>query len=349
MRKLDPASQERLMDICDQGIRNANNSGMTGVNVIERSDYDRFPLIERIVRNVNNSPENKPIKQEHDWGSESNCWNLDKIDSSLGDASVRIRVARSVEGVPMIRAMVKEDRLALEQTMITAFGELEKRYGIKGKYYSLTPGSEHEIDNEFYQKLVDEKLMFKHINQNHRVVGTGMDQDWPYGRGMFLSEKRDFMVWINEEDHLRIIVMGKGRETNDRFNQLNDMINKLEAVMPAGFTHSEKYGYLANSPANAGTGMRASIQIALPSLTNDGNDITKLQAVNNSLGLGTIRGERGEHTAAGKNGLVDISPRARVGVTERETMDILYEGIKKVWEIENTPRLQKDFALSQSR
>ena len=33
---------------------------------------------------------------------------------------------------------------------------------------------------------------------------------WPDGRGIFHNDNKTFLVWVNEEDHLRIISMQKG-------------------------------------------------------------------------------------------------------------------------------------------
>lgn len=34
--------------------------------------------------------------------------------------------------------------------------------------------------------------------------------DWPSGRGIFINKQRNFLVWINEEDHIRVISMQSG-------------------------------------------------------------------------------------------------------------------------------------------
>ena len=37
-----------------------------------------------------------------------------------------------------------------------------------------------------------------------------MERDWPEGRGIFHNAEKTFLVWVNEEDQLRIISMQKG-------------------------------------------------------------------------------------------------------------------------------------------
>ena len=50
-------------------------------------------------------------------------------------------------------------------------------------------------------------MLYKYFS----VLGdaNGYD-DWPAGRGIFFSNNKKFLVWVNEEDHLRIISMQNG-------------------------------------------------------------------------------------------------------------------------------------------
>ena len=42
------------------------------------------------------------------------------------------------------------------------------------------------------------------------LLAGGMGRHWPDARGIFHNEKKDFLVWCNEEDHTRIIAMEMG-------------------------------------------------------------------------------------------------------------------------------------------
>merc|ERR1712226_1208870 len=90
-------------------------------------------------------------------------------------------------------------------------------------------------------------------------------------------------------------------------------------------------------PTNLGTGMRASVHIAIPKLTKDGADVTEAKSVCKQLGL-SVRGVGGEHTAAGKGGIVDISPSARFCIREAEIITALYKGIDQLIAKESTLR-----------
>jgi len=85
-------------------------------------------------------------------------------------------------------------------------------------------------------------------------------------------------------------------------------------MIPGGCAYGDGIGVVTSCPTNAGTGMRASVHIALPNLTADGTE-AKAKAICKPLGL-SVRGIGGEHTPIGKDGTVDISPSARFCITE---------------------------------
>merc|ERR1712158_184581 len=85
-------------------------------------------------------------------------------------------------------------------------------------------------------------------------------------------------------------------------------------------------GVITSRPTNIGTGMRASVHVALPKLTSDGTDV-KAKAICDPFGL-SVRGLGGEHTPIGADGTVDISPKARFCISEAEIACALYKGVK---------------------
>lgn len=56
---------------------------------------------------------------------------------------MRARVARNVSGFNLPPSMNKEERLRFEDTMESIFS----KFGISGRYYSLTPGHKCFISN----------------------------------------------------------------------------------------------------------------------------------------------------------------------------------------------------------
>lgn len=162
---------------------------------------------------------------------------------------------------------------------------------------------------------------------DHTICG-----DWPYGRGCYVSADKGFIIWLGEEDHLRIMAMQKGFILNKVFDRLKAAIDVVEKLVPGGCAKSADYGVVTSCPTNLGTGMRASVHLPLPKLTADGTE-HKAAEICRPFGL-SVRGLGGERTPIGADGTVDISPSARFCISEAEIVCSLYEGIKKVWEAE---------------
>mmetsp|Transcript_83506 Transcript_83506/g.167240 ORF Transcript_83506/g.167240 Transcript_83506/m.167240 type:complete len:134 (-) Transcript_83506:136-537(-) len=73
--------------------------------------------------------------------------------------------------------------------------------------------------------------------------------------------------------------------------------------------------------------MRASVHLKLPNLTENGTDFAKAKTAATPLGL-SLRGIGGEHSPIGADGTVDVSPSARLFVTEAEIVSQLFTGVQ---------------------
>jgi len=124
------------------------------------------------------------------------------------------------------------------------------------------------------------------------------------------------------------MVMKKGYLLNEVFSELKELLDTVESIRGIDFAKDKQYGYVTSCPTNLGTGMRASVHVKLPNLTSDGTD-KRAKEVAGPLGL-SVRGTGGEHTPIGKDGTVDISPRARLFIKESEIIAALYDGLSKL-------------------
>merc|ERR1712200_251780 len=219
--------------------------------------------------------------------------------------------------------MGKEQRIGVEKLMSNAVqtftGELA------GKYYPLT-GMEESVR----QQLVDDHFLFVSGDRNLQVAG--MERDWPEGRGIFHNDKKTFLIWVNEEDQLRIISMENGGDVKGVFERLAKGIKAVgDSVMKEsgkGFCLDEKYGYIHSCPTNLGTGMRASVHVDLPGWTK--HSVDKLKARCEGLHL-QPRGTRGE--SGGQTGhTYDISNKHRLGYSEVELVQKMIDGVNKLWD-----------------
>eukprot|EP00232_Nephroselmis_pyriformis_P026272 CAMPEP_0182870686 /NCGR_PEP_ID=MMETSP0034_2-20130328/10679_1 /TAXON_ID=156128 /ORGANISM="Nephroselmis pyriformis, Strain CCMP717" /LENGTH=394 /DNA_ID=CAMNT_0025003199 /DNA_START=20 /DNA_END=1204 /DNA_ORIENTATION=- len=331
---LDPALQKRLLLCCKSGIENPD-SGM-GVYAMYPDDYDvlkpfmgaaikDYHKIKGEVKHVTNWDTSKISGMPADGA-------LDLAKLGLGTTSMRVRVGRNLAAFPLPGAMTRDDRVKMEKTMVGAFKKLIADPQFGGRYHSLTPGTPESISQAEYQQLVDAHVMFKDMSADPYLNSAGISKDWPYGRGCYQSADKGFIVWVGEEDHLRIMCMAKGTLLNDVFGRLEKCLKVMDGM--CSFAHSKDYGYVTSCPTNLGTGMRASIHIALPKLTKSGTDEETPKKIAKALGL-SVRGVGGEHTAMGADGTVDISPSARLCIQEAEVVAALYKGIKLLMAAEN--------------
>jgi len=251
---------------------------------------------------------------------------VSKIQGNIEPAapvkSVRIRVGRSVEGFGLSPGITKEQRLAQEALMKSAFAKLEG--DLAGKYFPLL-GME-EADR---QQLVNDHFLF--ISGDKNLIAAGMERDWPEGRGIFHNADKTFLVWVNEEDQLRIISMQKGGDVKGVFSRLARGIQAVgDSVMAEsgkGFLLDERLGFLHSCPTNLGTGMRASVHIDLPGWTKEG--LGALKARCEELNV-QPRGTRGE--SGGQTGVTyDISNKHRLGYSEVQLVQTMIDGVNTLF------------------
>ena len=252
------------------------------------------------------------------------------LQGAIGDdvpvLSTRIRVGRSIEGLGLSPGITREQRLKVEEIMKTAFEKLgEKEPDLAGEYYPLLG-----MDEAVRQQLVDDHFLFMSGDPNLKV--GGMERDWPEGRGIFHNKDKTFLVWVNEEDQLRIISMQKGGNVNEVFARLVRGINAIEEIVKEvtggkKFMFDDHLGFLHSCPTNLGTGMRASVHIDLKGFADDKAGLKELC---DELNL-QPRGTRGE--SSGDTGSIyDISNKHRLGYSEVELVQTMIDGVNTLWQ-----------------
>jgi len=228
--------------------------------------------------------------------------------------STRIRVGRNVADLPLGPAITREQRDEVEARVVAG---LETLTGdLAGTYYPLTG-----MSPETQQALIEDHFLFK--EGDRFLESAGLNRDWPSGRGIYHNHDKTFLVWVNEEDQMRIISMQPGGDIADVFGRLVRAIAGIETQVP--FAKSSHLGYLTSCPTNLGTAMRASVHIALPKLAKD---YERFEAICTKHHL-QIRGIHGEHSES-EGGVYDISNRRRLGVTEVEAVQEMADGVAEL-------------------
>ncbi|MCO4845786.1 MAG: arginine kinase [Sulfurovum sp.] len=260
------------------------------------------------------------IEEYHGFGKEdshkSNL-NPDDLDAPNPDpegayiVSTRIRVGRNVDHMPLGPGISKEQRDHVESSVVEGLQALEGE--LSGDYYPLLG-----MSKEVQENLIKDHFLFK--EGDRFLNAAGLNRNWPAGRGIYHNKEKTFLVWVNEEDQLRIISMQQGGDIKEVFTRLVNAIKSIETKVH--FAYSDHLGYITSCPTNLGTAMRASVHIALPNLAKD---MEKFKTITDRYHL-QIRGIHGEHSES-EGGIYDISNRRRLGITEVEAVQDMYDGV----------------------
>ncbi|XP_040598353.1 creatine kinase B-type isoform X1 [Mesocricetus auratus] len=246
--------------------------------------------------------------------------------------SSRVRTGRSIRGFCLPPHCSRGERRAIEKLAVEALSSLDG--DLSGRYYALKSMTEAE-----QQQLIDDHFLFdKPVSP--LLLASGMARDWPDARGIWHNDNKTFLVWINEEDHLRVISMQKGGNMKEVFTRFCTGLTQIETLFKSKnyeFMWNPHLGYILTCPSNLGTGLRAGVHIKLPHLGKH----EKFSEVLKRLRL-QKRGTGGVDTAA-VGGVFDVSNSDRLGFSEVELVQMVVDGVKLLIEMEQ--RLEQGQAI----
>ncbi|XP_028514816.1 arginine kinase-like [Exaiptasia diaphana] len=178
---------------------------------------------------------------------------------------------------------------------------------------------------EQQQQLIDDHFLFR--GKDKMQAASGYHEHWPHGRGIFVSHNKEFLLWINEGDHLRIISMEKGGDVKRVFDRLSRGIAAIEEGLKKElgveevFMRNSSHGCITCCPTNLGTGMRGSVHILVPKLIKS-MGFKAIDEFARERGC-QARGSTGEHSEVIDR--IDISNWRRLGFKE---CDLVQDMIK---------------------
>ena len=217
--------------------------------------------------------------------------------------STRIRFARNLNGYPFPHRMddiqKKEVREKVRDALIGGNSALRDRFA----YYEA-----EKLDAVQLAALAERHLVSPEFAR------------YPQGRALLLLDDESVSIMLNEEDHVRIQVMGSGLQLESVY----DMADKIDTLLDETlhFAFDGKLGYLTACPTNLGTGMRASVMLHLPAVEADGS-LRRVAAGLGKVGA-TIRGSYGEGSEA-SGGMYQVSNQVTLGISENDTIANLKE------------------------
>jgi len=299
-----------LADCIRSGCENTDSG--VGVYACDPDGYTVFaPLLDAVIKDYHKV--DKLDHPEPDFGDLSKLGFTDLDPSGEMIVSTRVRVGRSHDSYGFPPVLNKEQRVAMEAMTVDALKKLDGDHS--GTYYPL-----EGMSKETQKQLTEDHFLFNDSDRFLRAA-SGYD-DWPTGRGIFHNKDKTFLIWVNEEDHLRLISMQKGGNLGEVYSRLVNGIRKMEGS-GLSFAKREGLGYLTFCPSNLGTALRASVHMKIPKLAA----LPEFKAFCDNLHI-QARGIHGEHTES-VGGVYDISNKRRLGLTEFQAIQEMRKGVEE--------------------
>lgn len=214
-------------------------------------------------------------------------------DISVGSIIMsRVRLARNLKGYPF---KVRDVQTAKEIV------KKVNRAVVKCDTFNLYYASNLSLTT--LEAMKERHLISQNLIDNRECGAALINQD------------ESVSIMINEEDVIREQCFMRGLRLSEAYKRLQDIDDELSKNLDVAY--DERYGYLTACPTNLGTGLRASVMMFLPALTESGKIVALSEEVER-LGL-TIRGVYGEGSTA-EGYIYQISNEVTLGVSEYDVL-----------------------------
>lgn len=230
--------------------------------------------------------------------------------------STRLRLARNLNGYPFPHIMSDEQKSEINNKVKEAL--LNGNSTLRDSFQYIQA---EDLTSGRLAGMVERHLISPEFARN------------PKGRALLLMNDESVSIMLNEEDHLRIQVMGSGLD----LEKLYDMADKIDTLLDEtlNFAFDEELGYLTACPTNLGTGMRASVMLHLPASEADGT-LRRIAGSLNKIGA-TIRGSYGEGSES-TGAMYQISNQVTLGISEKDAISNLAEITNQIIALEKKSR-----------
>ena len=240
-------------------------------------------------------------------------WYLQNGRDSDVVISTRVRLVRNLSEHKFLNKCSKEEK----RNVLETIKEITPSLGYGLKYMELK-----DLDDVTKLSLVEKHLLSPEFVMENTE-----------SKAFLINPEENICIMLNEDDHIKLQIFSSGQELENLTNLAIEIDEKMGELL--NYAYSEKFGYLATSPINIGTGMKVSVIVHLPALTYTGN-LSKVLRIVNNFGM-SVKGVYGEGTQ-NEGDLYQIINNQTLGVTEKEIMTNVKNITDKIIEQERTAR-----------
>lgn len=229
-----------IFSSCSLSLGLENLDSGIGIYAPDADAYTVFgDLFDKIIEEYHMGFGSDSKHPKSDWGDVNSLGNIDPTGNFV--ISTRVRCGRALKGYPFAPCLNENQYVDMENKISSALkglsGELE------GQYYPLVGMTKTD-----QQQLIDDHFLFK--EGDRFLQAANACRFWPIGRGIYHNNTKTFLVWINEEDHMRIISMQPGGDLGEVYQRLAGAVEAIEKTIP--FSRHERLGFLTFCPTNLG-------------------------------------------------------------------------------------------------
>ncbi|TRZ04342.1 hypothetical protein DNTS_024058, partial [Danionella cerebrum] len=220
--------------------------------------------------------------------------------------SCEVSVSRGVEDFSFPSHCSRGERRKLHSLAKTALEQLGQE--LPGKLYSIDELSHESEDRKVVMESPPASLM-----------KIGVARDWPDARALWLSKDGSLAVWVNMEDHLKLVSYRSDACLQEAFKTICINLLKLETLykkLRHPFIWKNHLGWVMSSPAEVGTGLKASITLRLLNLAEN----KRLDDVLDRLRL--------QIEATNYPGIYKVSNLQTIGIPEVALTQLVVDGVK---------------------
>lgn len=236
----------------------------------------------------------------------------------------RVRLARNLKLVPFPHRLESERARNLVKAVEEAF------------YVSKAMEEDYQTHRMWELGRTDLLVAFeKHLVSAKLINNSDIS-------AYIIDKEEDVSLMINEEDHIRLQVMGRDLNLSKLYEKASKIDDLLSEKLNFAFDYN--LGFITACPTNLGTAMRASVMLHLPGFTLTDRIGYVSQALA-QMGM-TIRGIYGEGSQAEGN-IYQISNEVTLGMKEEDILYNLTDTIDKLLDEEqdHQRKLLNEFSL----
>merc|ERR1719370_793017 len=158
--------------------------------------------------------------------------------------------------------------------------------------------------------------------------------EWTAGKGVFVNNYSNFILWVGLDDQLRFVSLAKGTDLKYVLLRLQKAVSRIEEALKScnerGFTNSKRGVY--------GTGFETTFTIDLPGFGKA--EKSELEKAANELFLDIVKGRSGN--------LYTVSIRQSIEDTEEEIVQRSVEALDNLYTMDRNLQTKLGIKVDQT-